>query len=214
VQLELRQVTPKQAATSVIRGEADIAIATESLDEYADLATFPCFSWRHIAIAPADHTLAKLSKVSLSDIADHPIITYGSEFSGRSQIDAAFERQSLEADIRLTAMDADVIKTYVHHGLGVGVLSEMAFAPATDRGLVLLAGSHDLFQPSVTRIALQRGALLHAYAYRFVEMFAPSLVAASVRDEVFNRPGKTTKPGTERTRPIPDFSDFSASIRA
>lgn len=207
VQLELRQVTPVQAATSVIRGEADIALATEALDQYPELATFPCFSWRHVAVVPADHALARASSVSLGSLAEHPLITYSAEFSGRPQVDAAFDAQSLEPDIRLTAMDADVIKTYVRHGLGVGILSEMAFEPARDQDLALVPGSEDLFTASTTKIALQRGALLHDYVYRFVEMVAPGLAAVQVRNETFNRGYSARAKYTPQLASVPRFQD-------
>ncbi|HEV7693683.1 MAG TPA: LysR substrate-binding domain-containing protein [Hyphomonadaceae bacterium] len=187
VQLELRQVTPKQAAGSVLRGEADIAIATEALDQYADLLTFPCFSWRHVVIAPQGHPLTKIAAPALADVAEHPIITYSPEFSGRGQIDAAFRKHDLEPDIRLTAMDADIIQFYVQRGGGVGIVSEMAVSNADRDGLVVLNGSRALFEPSVTKVAFQRGALLHAFAYRFVEIFAPHLSSADLRDEALSR---------------------------
>lgn len=187
VQLELRQVTPRQAAGSVLRGDADIAIATEALDQFADLLTFPCFSWQHVAVAPVDHPLAKLDNPTLADIAEYPIITYSPEFSGRSRIDAAFRAVQIEPDIRLTAMDADVIRLYVQRGVGVGIVSEMAVANASQDGLKVLGGSKALFEPSVTKVAFQRGALLHAFAYRFVEIFAPHLRALELREAALSR---------------------------
>lgn len=187
VQLELRQVTPKQAAGSVLRGEADIAIATEALDQFADLLTFPSFSWRHVVVAPVDHPLAKLDNPTLADIAEYPIITYSPEFSGRSKIDEAFRVAQIEPDIRLTAMDADVIRLYVQRGIGVGIVSEMAVATASQDGLKVLSGSNTLFEPSVTKVAFQRGALLHAFAYRFVEIFAPHLQASELREAALSR---------------------------
>ena len=187
VQLELRQVTPKQAASSVLRGEADIAIATEALDQHADLLTFPCFSWRHVVIVPHGHALEQVQNLTLEDVAAYPIITYGPDFSGRSKIDEAFRVRSLDPDIRLTAMDADVIKLYVERGGGVGIVSEMAMAQQTGSGLVVLEGSRDLFESSTTKVAFQRGALLHAYAYRFVEIFAPQLSARQLHDAALSR---------------------------
>jgi LysR family transcriptional regulator, cys regulon transcriptional activator len=187
VQLELRQGTPKQAAANVLKGEADLAIATEALDQYSDLLTFPCFSWRHVVVVPRGHKLASASSVTLQDVAAHPIITYSPEFSGRGQIDAGFRASQLEPDIRMTAMDADVIKLYVERGVGVGIVSEMAVGAPCDSGLVVVPRSSNLFAPSTTKVAFQRGALLHAYAYRFVEMIAPHLVAAELRDAAMSR---------------------------
>lgn len=206
VQLELRQVTPKQAAGSVLKGEADIAIATEALDQFSDLLTFPCYSWRHVVIVPSGHALEGATSVTLEALADYPLITYSSEFSGRSQIDAAFRAKSLDPDIRLTAMDADVIKLYVERGGGVGIVSEMAVDGKADGQIVVVPGSRDLFEPSTTKVAFQRGALLHAYAYRFVEIFAPHLSSRQLREAALSRLSlRTVKPAAELTpaSPVP-----------
>ncbi len=210
VQLELRQVTPKQAAGSVLKGEADIAIATEALDQYSDLLTFPCFSWRHAVIVPRGHALARTTNPTLQDIAAFPIITYNPEFSGRGQIDAAFKARALEPDIRMTAMDADVIKLYVQRGVGVGIISEMAVLGTCDEGLVVVKGSEALFAPSTTKVAFQRGALLHAYAYRFVEILAPHLSAASLRDAAMSRLSlrEPAKPSQPAAVSVPAFADL------
>jgi DNA-binding transcriptional LysR family regulator len=209
VQLELRQGTPKQAAGSVLKGEADLAIATEALDQYSDLLTFPCFSWRHVVVVPKGHKLAKAASISLEDVAAHPIITYSPEFSGRSQIDAAFRAQALEPDIRMTAMDADVIKHYVERGVGVGVLSEMALGAPGDEHLVVVPGSSGLFAESTTKVAFQRGALLHAYAYRFVEMLAPHLSAKELRDAAMSRLSLRDAPPSRKTAaaPVPAYGE-------
>lgn len=209
VQLELRQVTPKQAAGSVLRGDADLAIATEALDQFADLLTFPCFSWRHTVIAPRGHALATLDNPTLASIAAFPIITYSPEFSGRGQIDAAFRNNNLEPDIRLAAMDADIIKLYVRRGMGIGILSELAIEPGGDDGLVVVKQPTPLFEPSVTKVAFQRGALLHAYAYRFVEILAPHLRAADLRNAALSRLSLREPKAPRNAEPpaIPSFSE-------
>lgn len=210
VQLELRQVTPKQAATSVLQGDADLAIATEALDQHSDLLTFPCFSWRHVVIVTRDHPLASAADPSLADIAEHPLITYGPEFSGRGQIDTAFRDQDLEPDIRLTAMDADVIKFYVSKGVGVGIVSEMAIDEARDHGLAVVRSSRALFDSSVTKVAFQRGALLHAYAYRFVEILAPHLKGKDLRDAALSRLSlREPKPASAESYRVPAFASPS-----
>lgn len=208
VQLELRQVTPKQAASSVLRGEADIAIATEALDQNPDLLTFPCFTWRHVVVVPRDHPLAKASQPTLADIAEFPIITYSPEFSGRSRIDSAFLANDIEPDVRLTAMDADVIKFYVNQGVGVGIVSEMAVGGPGDDGLAIVNGSRSLFEPSITKVAFQRGALLHAFAYRFVEIFAAHLKAKDLRAAALSRLSlrEPKAAGRDETHPIPAFA--------
>lgn len=187
VRVALRQLTPKRAAESVMEGKADIAIATEALDQFPELLTFPCFSWRHAVVVPESHPLAGIHNPSLEVVAGFPVVTYSNEFSGRGQIDQAFQVSSIEPDIRLTAMDGAVIQAYVQRGLGVGILSEMALAEGCEHGLVEVAGSRSLFEPSITKVALQRGALLNGFAYRFIEMFAPHLSAGRLRDEALSR---------------------------
>jgi LysR family cys regulon transcriptional activator len=207
VTLEIRQGTPSQAAASVLNGEADLAIATEGLETSGDLLTFPCFSWRHVLVAPQGHVLVKAGVSSLEEIARHPLVTYNPEFSGRSQIDAAFRSASITPDIRLAAMDADVIKLYVNRGLGLGLISEMAFddGDCRDGNLAIVPGSRELFDPSITRVAILRGALMHAYAYRFIELLAPHLTAAKVREAALARVSmKARKP--EAPAPVPEFA--------
>jgi LysR family cys regulon transcriptional activator len=201
VELELRQGTPKYVAQTVIRGVADIAVATEALDEFPELVTFPVFSWRHVAVVAPNHPLASVERPTLADLAKYSIITYNPEFSGRSQIDTAFEQAGLHPDIRLTAMDADVIKTYVEFGLGVGIVSEMAMEQDRKSGLVVVNHSEDLFEPSVTKIAIQRGVLLRSYAHRFIEILAPHLTEQVLNRVAMGRVGF----GSARTAAIDSF---------
>ena len=175
VELEIRQGTPQDAAQTVTRGIADIALATEALDQFAELQTVACFSWRHVAVVPRGHPLAGMAAPTFADVAAYPIITYNPEFSGRAQIDAAFLREGLILDIRLTAMDADVIKTYVEMGMGVGIISEMAVGHTAHPSLDVLAQDKLTFDPCTTKIAFLRGAVLPNYAYHLMEMFAPHL---------------------------------------
>jgi DNA-binding transcriptional LysR family regulator len=206
VQVELRQVTAQQAAQSVLRGDSDVAIATTALAEAPGLVSFDCFSWRHVVVAPDGHPLTRTRAPSLAAIAAYPIITYSPEFTGRSQIDAAFAGAGLTLDVRLTAMDADVIKTYVARGLGVGIVAETAIEDGDY--VKKLDGSDTLFAPSRTKVALQRGALLRSHAYRFIELFAPHLRASLVRRASLGPVG--AKPLTEEERTLlsqtPDFT--------
>lgn len=179
VHVELRQVTAQQAAQSVLRGESDVAIATTALADTPGLVSFDCYVWRHVVVAPNGHPLTRLRAPSLEAIAPYPIITYGPDFTGRSQIDAAFLAAGLPLDVRLTAMDADVIKTYVARGLGVGIVAETAIEDGDY--VKKIDGSDGLFAPSRTKVALQRGALLRGHAYRFIELLAPHLSASLVR---------------------------------
>lgn len=174
VHLTLKQGNPPQLAEMVLAGEADVAIATEALDHYPKLLALPGFQWNHCVVVTAKHPLAKSSRVTLEDIARYPVITYDPAFAGRTHIDEAFAARGLHPDIVLSAIDADVIKTYVELDLGIGIVAAMAFDPKRDRGLRALDASH-LFKSNTTRIAIRRGAYLRGYAYAFIELFSPQL---------------------------------------
>ena len=174
VHLSLQQGSPPQLAEMVISGDADIAIATESLDHYPNLLALPGYTWNHCVVVPARHPLTRVPRLALEDLARYPIITYDAAFTGRSHIDAAFAARDLKPDIVLSAIDADVIKTYVELGMGVGIVATMAFDAKRDRSLRSLEAAH-LFGSNTTRVAVRRGGLLRGYAYAFVELFAPHL---------------------------------------
>ena len=174
VKLGLHQGNPTQIAEQVLSGEADIGIATESLSLYDDLVTLPCYEWNHCVITPPNHPLLKEKKLTLAKIAQYPIITYDFAFSGRGKINAAFEAANIQPNIALTAIDADVIKTSVELGLGIGILAKMAFIPERDKHLRMMDAGH-LFKPSITRIALRKNEYLRGYTYDFIELFAPHL---------------------------------------
>ncbi len=173
VLLELRQGGAHYVAELLSSGAADIGLVTDTLDDYPDLETFTCFSWNQVAVVPRGHPLANRKKVTLEDIAACPLITYNQEFSGRAQVDAAFERAGLTPDIRLTAMDTDVLRSYVRLGLGVGILGETAVEG--DRDLAILDVDGNPFEPCVTRIAVQRTALLRSFSSCLIGLLAPDL---------------------------------------
>jgi LysR family cys regulon transcriptional activator len=179
VHLSLLQGNPVAIAQMLARGEADVAIATESLAELPDLLALPAYEWSHTVIVPPGHPLAALPRLSLDDIARHPVITYSTEFTGRTHIDEAFASRGLAIDVVLTAIDSDVIKTYVEIGLGVGIIAGIAFDPERDRGLRALDASH-LFPVNMTRVAIRRGAFMRGYAYDFIELFAPRLTRQTI----------------------------------
>lgn len=183
VKLNLHQGNPTQIAQQVLSGEADIAIATESLALYDELVTLPCYEWHHCIIVPPKHPLLAEKKLTLEKIAQYPIITYDFAFSGRGKINAAFEARKLTPNIVLTAIDADVIKTYVELGLGIGILAQMAFIPERDKHLRMIP-TGNLFQSSTTRIAIRRNGYLRGYTYHFIELFAPHLTRAVVAQAV------------------------------
>lgn len=174
VKLGLHQGSPTQVAEQVLSGDADICIATESLSMYDGLVTLPCYEWHHCVITPPEHPLLKEEKLTLASIAKYPIITYDAAFSGRKKIDEAFEKAGVVPEVALSAIDADVIKTYVELGLGIGILAEIAFIPEREMHLRMLSARH-LFKSNTTRIAVRKNDYLRGYTYDFIELFAPGL---------------------------------------
>lgn len=174
VRLEMHQGSPIQIAEWVADGDADLGIATEALDQYGQLVTLPVRQWSHCVIVPDGHPLAAKLPLSLAELARWPLITYDTAFTGRSRINRAFERLGVQPNIALTALDADVIKTYVSLGLGLGIVSALAYDSQRDAGLVALDASH-LFESNTTRLALRRGTYLRGYDYDFIGLFAPHL---------------------------------------
>lgn len=180
VSLHLHQGSPKQVAEMLLSGEADIGIATEALASYDQLVTLPCYRWSHSIVLPPGHPLLALGReITLQDLAAHPIITYELGYTGRSHIDAAFAAAGLQPDVVLTAMDADVIKTYVELEMGVGIVASIAIDEERDRHLHAIDAGH-LFQINVTRLGMRRNLWLPGFAFGFIETFVPTLT----RDEV------------------------------
>ncbi|MEQ8517042.1 MAG: LysR substrate-binding domain-containing protein, partial [Chromatocurvus sp.] len=134
----------------------------------------PCYHWNRCILVPRDHPLTQISRLSLDDVAAHPIVTYVFGFTGRSKLDEAFSAAGLTPRVVFTAADADVIKTYVRLGLGIGIVARMAHDEAIEPDLVALDARH-LFAPSVTRIGCRRGTFLRGFMYQFIEDFAPHL---------------------------------------
>ncbi|MEI7843821.1 MAG: HTH-type transcriptional regulator CysB [Gallionellaceae bacterium] len=174
VKLGLHQGNPTQIAEQILSGEADIGIATESLALYDELVTLPCYEWHHCVVVPPKHPLLQEKKLTLKKLAQFPIITYDFAFTGRNKINQAFNAAGIEPNIALTAIDADVIKTYVELGLGVGIVAQMAFVADRDKQLKIIDAGH-LFQASTTRIAIRKNQYLRGFGYHFIELFAPHL---------------------------------------
>lgn len=184
VTLHLRQGSPQQIADMLLTGEADIGVATEALADYDQLVTLPGYRWSHSVIVPPEHPLLQqTAPISLEDLAHYPIITYEHGFTGRAHIDEAFAREGLAPEVVLTAMDADVIKTYVELGMGIGIVASIAFDPERDRLLRAIDARH-LFEINLTRIAVRRGIWLRDYAYHFIESFVPTLTPDVVRQKL------------------------------
>lgn len=185
VHLELHQSGPKEIVSLLRSGQVDIGIATEALGDEDDLVSFPFYQWHHALIVPDGHPLvAKAGSIALEDLAEYPLITYHEGYTGRARIDAAFARAGITPDIVMSALDADVIKSYVELGLGVGIVTAMAFHPARDAGLTLL-DVKGLFEVNTTRIGLRRGHYLRGYALRFIEYCSPALTEVKLREALF-----------------------------
>lgn len=174
VRLSIKQGSPTQISEMTVSGEADIAIATEGIDLFQDLVMLDCYDWNRSVIAPIGHPILDVKELTLQHIAEYPIVTYDFAFSGRSKINRAFEAKGLSPNVVLTALDTDVIKTYVRLGLGVGLIADMAFKPEEDQGLMARSAGH-LFEHSTTHIGIRRGAFLRGYTYDFIHLFAPHL---------------------------------------
>lgn len=174
VTLHMHQGTPWQISEMAASGVVDFAICTEALDQFHDLIMMPGYRWNRCAVVPKEHPLAGKKKLTLAELAQYPLVTYVQGFTGRSRLDQAFESQGLTPRVVFTASDADVIKTYVRLGLGVGIVAHMAHDPEVDTDLVALDAQH-LFEPSTTRIAFRKGTFLRAYMVDFIQRFAPHL---------------------------------------
>lgn len=179
VKLSLRQGNPHEIAQMTVGGHADFAIATEAISLYEQLVSFECYRWNRCVLVLPGHPLLKLKKLTLQALSEHPIITYDLSFAGRSRMDKAFADAGIVPNVALAAIDADVIKTYVKLGLGVGVVAEMAYNPTEDRALRRIEAAH-LFEPSVTRVGIRRHSYLRGYAYDFIEMFSPQLTREAI----------------------------------
>ncbi|HYG54876.1 MAG TPA: HTH-type transcriptional regulator CysB [Burkholderiales bacterium] len=188
VELHIHQGNPTQICEQVLAGEADMAVATEMIDTYPELVSLPVYQWNRCVVVPPQHPLLKAGALTLEKLAEYPIVTYDFAFANRSLVQKAFESRGLAPNVVLSAQDADVIKTYVELGLGVGILAKMAFDPKRDRTLRAIDASH-LFESSTTRLGVKRGAYLRRYAYEFIEMFAPHLPRAVVERTVQGEEG-------------------------
>lgn len=193
VRLSLLQGSPPQLAQMVLHGQADLAVATESIAETEGLVSIPCFEWEHMVVVPRDHELARLIAgssqgarvpLTLEQIASYPIVTYGAEFAGRGRVDEAFRRRGIRPDVVLEAIDADVIKTYVENGLGVGIVAAIAVDQTRDAGLFAIPAGH-LFGRNVTHLAVRRGTYLRGYVYTFIELLAPGFDRAMIERLLF-----------------------------
>lgn len=183
VALHMHQGSPQQIAAMAADGTADFAIATEALEQYGDLIMLPCYTWNRSVVVPRGHPLASIGRISLEDVAQYPLVTYVFGFTGRSRLDEAFKSRGLTPRVVFTATDADVIKTYVRLGLGVGIIAHMAYVPEVDKDLVAIDASH-LFETSTTSLGFRRGTFLRGFMYDFIKTFAPHLTRERVDEAI------------------------------
>ena len=188
VNISLHQGTPEQVARMVIDEVADIGLATESMAQFDELVTLPCYEWHHVAVMPAAHPLAQVERISLEHLAAEPLISYHPSFTGRTRIDQAFAARRLAPDVVLEAIDADVIKTYVRLGLGIGIVAEMAMRDDAPGGELVSRPVGHLFGQNVARIALKRGAYLRNFVYAFAEMMSDRLSRALINRAMEGEP--------------------------
>jgi LysR family transcriptional regulator, cys regulon transcriptional activator len=175
VTISLHQGSPRDVARMVLEDVADIGIATEALADVEGLASLPCYEWQHAIVMPRDHPLAAFQRPTLRDIAAHPLVSYHASFSGRTRVDQAFAQHQLIPQIALEAIDADVIKTYVRLGLGVGIVAELAVRDEPADGDLVWKPVGHLFGRNVTRMAFKRGAYLRSYVFSFAQLLSDRL---------------------------------------
>lgn len=187
VNVSLHQGSPDQVARMVLDEVAEIGIATESLTQYDDLVTLPCYEWQHMLVIPVDHPLAKKENISLEDLAEEPLITYHPSFTGRTKIDLAFAAKRLQPRIALEAIDSDVIKTYVRLGLGVGIVAEMAIKEDGTNSDLIAIPAGPLFGINVARVAFKRSAYLRNFVYKFAELLSDKLDRALITKAMASR---------------------------
>jgi LysR family transcriptional regulator, cys regulon transcriptional activator len=175
VNISLHQGNPEQVARMVLEEVADIGLATESLADFDDLVTLPCYEWQHVVVLPTHHPLAQAERLTLEDLVMHPLVSYHPSFTGRTRIDKAFAARGLKPDVVLEAIDSDVIKTYVRLGLGIGIVAEMAVRDDPAGGDLVSRPVGHLFGQNVARIAFKKGAYLRNFVYSFAETLSDRL---------------------------------------
>ena len=183
VHLAIHQGSPNEIVDMLKKGEADIGIATESISQIAELVTFPFYNWHHAIIVPKGHALENKKDVTLEEIAEYPLVTYHEGFTGRKSIDEAFHKKNLSPDIVISALDADVIKTYVELDLGIGIIASMAYQKDRDTKLSLI-DSEKLFSNNTTHIAIRQGHYLRGYAYKFLELCSKDLNETKIKSAI------------------------------
>ena len=174
VHFQMHQCTPDESVEMAAKGEVDIALWTETTEKGQNLVKMPCYKWSRSIIVPKGHPLASIPKIKLKDLSQYPIVTYVFGFTGSNDLDRAFFERGLKANVVFTATDADVIKTYVKMGTGVGIIASMAFNEEEDKDLISIPANH-LFDSGTTYMGFRRGTYLRSHLFEFINMFAPHL---------------------------------------
>ena len=195
VKVALHQGTPEQVARMLLEERADIGLATESLADFDELITLPCYSWQHVMVVPAAHPLASVERPTIEQLAAQPLVSYHPSFTGRTRIDAAFARAHLKPEIVLEAIDSDVIKTYVRSGLGVGIVAEMAVKDEPATGELVARPVGHLFGDNISRVAFKRGAYLRSFVYTFAELLSDRLTRALIMKAMAGNADSADDPG-------------------
>jgi LysR family cys regulon transcriptional activator len=174
VHIHTHMGTPVQIAELVAHGKVDFGIATEAMEHFEDLVAIPCYRWRRSFLVPPGHPLLDVKPLTLHAVAEHPLVTYVFGFDRGSPLDVAFRREGLTPEVAVTATDADIIKTYVRMGFGVGIVATLSHDADADSGLHALDAS-ELVEVSTARLVFRRGLFFRGYMYAFLELFAPHL---------------------------------------
>jgi LysR family cys regulon transcriptional activator len=186
INLNIHQGNPSQVTEQIVNGDADVGIATESIGLHDKIFCIPCYSWNRIIVMPKSHPLNEEKIITLEHLATYPLITYDYAFTGSTIVSKVFKESNLKPNIMLTAIDADVIKTYVNLNLGIGLIAEMAFDSSKDIDLISRDVSH-LFPLSTTYLGIRKDTFIRASTFDFIKMFTPQMSEHELRQYLQNR---------------------------
>lgn len=181
IELILKEGDPEEVCQMVDVGDADLAIATETSKAFPHLVKLPCFEIKRSVVAKVNHPILRLKKLTLPDIAAYPIIIYGARHSGRQKVMDAFHKAGIKPKISLSAIDADVCKTYVELGIGIAILADITVDPERDNG-IRARSAQNLFESSMVNVTLRSASYVRPYVVDFLRIIAPTLTAGSIRD--------------------------------
>jgi LysR family transcriptional regulator, cys regulon transcriptional activator len=180
VSVHLQQAAESAALDLLSQGDADIAIVSTAGSEPGAGIAVPLYRWRRLVLVPRGHTLDVPKRVpDMAALAAQPLISYESSTRPGSSLQRAFGRLGLEPSIALTALDADLIKTYVRAGLGVGLLAEMA-VHAGDTDLRAWPAPPEIPE-CIAWAVLPRDRVLRDYALELVHVLAPQIDTRDLR---------------------------------